>query len=111
MSGIIKATPADAGCYVDSHWGQYAVAHMVARATEWGWHDAELEDIADRHLASISPSDAPGITDDEHEALSDASDSVEQWLNDHVAPEGYSFGWHDGEFFLQSDAWWEVEAY
>jgi hypothetical protein len=104
---IIKATPADAGCYVDGHWGQYAVAHMVNRAEEFGYADAEVIDLADRHMASMGPSGSEGLSFDEHEALSEASDDVEQWLNDHVAPEGYSFGWNGGEFYLWSDATWE----
>lgn len=29
MTDIIKATPEDAGCYVDGHWGQYGTAHMA----------------------------------------------------------------------------------
>ena len=108
---ITRATPEDAGCYVDGHWGQYAVAHMINRAEEFGYGTAEhfgatladpsarqqLEDqqalihLADRHLASMGPSDAPGLSDDEHEVLMQASDDVENWLNKHVAPEGYSF--------------------
>ena len=32
MSDIIKATPEDAGCCVDGHWGIYSVARMVERA-------------------------------------------------------------------------------
>ena len=108
---IVKATAADAGCYVDGHWGQYAVAHMIERATEFGWSDDELEDIAARHIASIGPSTSEPITDDEHEALSDASDEVEAWLNEHAAPEGYSFGWSDGEFFLWPASTWEEDSY
>jgi hypothetical protein len=104
---IIKATPADAGCYVDGHWGRYAVAHMVNRAEEYGYADAEVTGLADRHMASMGPSGTDGLTDDEHEALSDASDSVEAWLNDNVAPDGYAFGWLDGEFYLWSDEQWE----
>jgi hypothetical protein len=104
---IIKATPADAGCYVDGHWGQYAIAHMVNRAEEFGYSDAEVIDLANRHIASIGPSTAPGLSDDEYEALSQACDEVEEWLNDNVAPDGYSFGWHEGEFFLWSDEQWE----
>lgn len=143
MTGIVKLTPADAGCWVDGHWGQYAVAHMVNRAEELGYgrdltsqeserllflkglanetsrmgvdnaeeldslralRDAkEVIDLADRHLASMGPSTSPGLTDDEHEALSDAADSVEQWLNDNVTPEGYHFEWLDGEFYLTED--------
>ncbi len=104
---IVKATPADAGCYVDGHWGQYGIAHMVDRATEFGFEDVGLEDIAGRHLACIGPSTAEPITDDEHQALSDAAGDVEQWLNDNVAPEGHSFGWYEGEFYLWPDAQWE----
>lgn len=104
---ITKATPEDAGCYVDGHWGQYGVAHMVKRAQEFGFDDdAEVVGIADRHLASMSRFAEP-ISDDEHETLMWASDEVENWLNEHVAPEGYSFGWNDGEFFLWSDEEWE----
>ena len=95
------------GCYVDGHWGQYAVAHMVNRAEEFGYDNAEVIDLADRHIAAIGPSDAPGLTFDEFEALSEASDEVETWLNEHVAPEGYSFGWYEGEFYLWADTEWE----
>jgi len=110
LEEIQRATPTVAGCWVDGHWGQYAIAHMVEKAQDWGYADAEVIDIATRHLATIGPSEAPQITDDEHQALSDASDEVEAWLNEHVAPEGFSFGWWEGEFFLNSDAQW-AEAY
>ena len=116
MTDIVKLTPEDAGCWVDGHWGQYAVAHMVNRAEELGYGSQNLPgmsqviDIADRHIASIGPSDAPGITDDEHEALIEASDEVEDWLNHNVTPKGYSFGWHDGEFFLWSTGTWEEDC-
>src|SRR6266704_4844287 len=106
---IIKAPPSDAGCYVDGHWGQYAVAHMINRAEEFGYNNAEVIALADRHIASMGPSDAPGLTVDEYWALNDASDEVEQWLNENIAPEGYSFGWHEGEFFLWNTEQWEQE--
>jgi hypothetical protein len=110
MSDIIKATPEDAGCCVDGHWGIYSVARMVERAQEWGYSDAEVIDLASRHLASMEPSTNEGLTDNEHEHLIDASDDVEEWLNANIAPEGHSFGWYEGEFFLESDQWWN-EAY
>lgn len=125
----------DAGCYVDGHWGQYAVAHMIERATEFGYRDAQLEDYATRHLASMGPGStthddslelggccdvcgtwatdpakycsAPGITDDEHEAMSEGADDVVTWLNTYAVPEGHSWGWEDGEFFLWPDETWE----
>jgi hypothetical protein len=111
MTDVIKATPADAGCWIDGHWGQYGVSRMVDIATDYGYSDTEVIDLASRKMASMGPSTAPGLTDDDEESLSDAADSAESWLNDNVAPEGFSFGWFDGEFFLQSAAWWEDETY
>lgn len=110
---ITKATPEDAGCYVDGHWGQYAVAHAVERAQEFGYGSDgligadEVIRIAAKHLASMGPSTSEPLTDSEYERLMDASDEVTDWLNVNVAPDGYSFGWHDGEFFLGSAEWWE----
>lgn len=106
---IVKAEPEDAGCWVDGHWGQYGLAHLVLKATDYGYADAEMIDYATRHMASMSPNGDEDLTDDEHEAMSDGADDVESWLNAHVAPEGYSFGWQDGEFFLWADAEWEDE--
>lgn len=107
-----RAVPKDAGCYVDGHWGQYAVAHMVSRAEEFGYDNPEVIALADRHMdecthGGITHEGIQPLTDDEHEILIDASDEVENWLNEHIAPEGYFFGWHDGEFFLQSQEWWD----
>lgn len=109
MDTVKRATAADAGCWVDGHYGQYAVAIMVSVATQCGFADDELALIAARHLASMAaPSDSSSqLTDTEAEYLFDSSDRVESWLNEHVAPAGYLFGWHDGEFFLASDDWWQ----
>ncbi len=103
---IERASETDAGCWVDGHWGQYGLARMVSIAEDCGYDDDEVIDIATRHLASIGPSTSEPITDDEHEILRDAADEVEQWLNDNVAPDGYYFGWYDGEFMLWSDETW-----
>lgn len=114
---ITKATPEDEGCYVDGHWGQYATAHMIEVAEEFGYGSAvhfnldsaerdelnaqqAITHLASRKLSSMMPEPSDSLTDEEEEELYEASDSVESWLNEHVAPEGYFFGWHDGEFFL-----------
>lgn len=34
-------------------------------------------------------------------------DQAIEWLNNYVAPAGYEFGFSEGDFFLQSDAWWQ----
>lgn len=104
---VTRLTPEDAGCYVDGHWGQYGVAHMINRAEEFGYAEPEVTALADKHMASMGPSGGEDLTFDEHEALSDASEEAENWLNENVAPEGYSFGWSEGEFNLWSNKEWE----
>lgn len=95
------------GCLVGGHWGQYAPARMIEVAAELGYADREVIDLAERKLAAMMPSTAPDLSDSEDEALVDADDKVVGWLNENVAVEGHMFGWEDGEFFYQPDAWWE----
>lgn len=108
-----KVSAAAAGCWIDGHWGQYGLAKMVEIAAGYGFGDDNAYDelmvwIAKRHLEECRhPGVDLRITDDEHEILSQSADAVEKWLNDNVAPKGYGFGWHDGEFFLQAHDWWE----
>ena len=101
------------GCYVDSHWGQYAIARVVEIAVELG-RQCELDEagrcqlcadekLAERHLAAMGPSTEPGLDGDEFEQLVEAADSAEAWLNDHRAPEGYSWEWNDGDFGLYAN--------
>jgi hypothetical protein len=109
---VVKATPDEAGCWIDGHWGQYGPARLVQLAIAYGWDDEEASELATKHLASMGPSDDEGLTDDEYEALvghGGAADDAEDFLNESVAPDGYLFGWHDGEFFLWSNEDWEVE--
>lgn len=35
------------------------------------------------------------------------AESAEAWLNANVAPDGWAFGWHDGEFMLWPDSDWQ----
>lgn len=107
MSEIIKLTPDDAGCYVDGHWGHYGTAHLVRRAEEYGYSDTEVIALADKHLASMGPSLSEDLTTDEYWTLADAGDEVIEWLNENVTPEGYEFGWYEGEVFLWSDEQWQ----
>lgn len=107
---IERLTAKAAGCWVDGHTGQYAVATMVKLAEDHGYRDDEICALAYRHLAENTPYDIPPLDDDEHEKLMDAADEVEAWMNEHLAPEGFSFGWHDGEFFLWANETWEEEG-
>lgn len=103
---VTRAVPAESGCWIDGHWGQYGTARLVSIAHDHGWHEDDAADIAARHLAAMCPSNAAPVTDEEYGALADSggyAEDAEDWLNAHVAPEGYTFGWHDGEFFLSRD--------
>ena len=107
-----RLTADDAGCFVDEHLGQYATARMVLLAGEFGFPGKGVLAIAAKKWACIGPSTAPELTDREEDYLYELSDEVEQWLNENRAPEGFSFGWFDGGFFLWSDQQWnETEGY
>ena len=106
---IIKADPSDAGCWVDGHWGQYASANVIEMAAAHGWDDAEALGLAQKHLASMGPSTSEELSDEEFSTMMAAIDEAEEWLNENVAPEGFSFGWFDGEFFLMSEEWWSED--
>jgi hypothetical protein len=96
-----RVTPADSGCWVAGHHGHYASAIVIETALNYGWHDTQAAEIAARY---------PELTEHEQDVLNDVVNDAEQWLNEHIAPEGYSFGWHDGEFFLWTTEEWEMEA-
>lgn len=104
---ITKALPSDAGCYVEGWWGQYAGAHMVMRATEFGYSDAEVIALARKKLDEMFPTSGEQLSDDEYEILSDMIEDVETWLNYNVAPALYLFGWYEGEFYLWTEKQWE----
>lgn len=115
---ITRLTPDAAGCWIEGHWGHYGVARMIAIAADLGYTDPatdppfaqpDIVDIARRKLAAMGPSTADDITDDEEEMLLWTVDDVEAWMNEHVAPEGFSFGWNDGEWFLWATETWEEE--
>lgn len=104
-----RATPDNAGCWIDGHWGQYGCARLVELADSYGYPGkADIADASDI-LASMGPSDHEADPE-AWEHIHDAADSAEEWLNDNIAPEGYSFGWYDGEFFLWSQASWDDEG-
>lgn len=47
------------------------------------------------------------LDDDEDKLIFRWAMDAEDWLNRHVVPADYQFGWHDGEFCLQLDEWWD----
>lgn len=103
MNQIVKFNPEDAGCLIDGHWGQYGVARMVQIANSHGYEGWSVVSLADQKLLSMSPSEHEPLSDTQEEFLSGAADEVEMWMNENLAPEGYSFYWEDGEFGLWSN--------
>lgn len=83
-------TAEDYGCWIDGHEGQYAPIILVEIAMEFGFDPGSY--------------DVNNIDD-----VMYVSEEAEDYLNENVAPDGYSFGWFDGEFFLWSFAMWDNE--
>lgn len=102
----MRARPEDAGCWIDGHWGHYTGARLIQIAVANGWGDTQALAVADRYMDGKPQLDSFG-EDLEWEYLWDAVDEAEVFLNEQIAPDGYSFGWFDGEFFLWSDIQWE----
>lgn len=100
MAGIATVEPSDAGCWIGGHWGQYAAPRLCEIAQAHGWEiDAESKAYIDNY--------SNGSAEDS-EIVYELADKAEEWMNRHVAPKGYSFGWQDGEFYLWSIGDWEV---
>lgn len=107
---ITKASSTDAGCWIDGHWGQYGVARMIEIAAEHGYVNPDIAQLANAKMFECAHPGACLLTDSEDETLEDVCDSVVDWLNENVTPEGCSFNWFEGEFFLNSHEDW-LEAY
>lgn len=95
-----------AGCWIDGHWGQYSGARLIQIAVANGWADSHAFAASERFMAGTPLLDEDG-EDLEWEYLWDAADEAEVFLNESIAPEGHSFGWFDGEFFLWEDSQWD----
>jgi hypothetical protein len=103
------------GCWIEGHRGWTASGYLVEIAQSHGMPlDADDKSIVAAYLTGM---DSP-ITlttgevidgDTIHECTVSLADRAEQWLNDNVAPEGWSFGWHDGEFYFWPNDEWEME--
>ena len=110
---LVHGEPADTGCYVEGHWGQYGPDHLADQAEGFGWKpETCLDDprqirlIIDHIETCGYPrdhtdmrSEAVGIISSLWEAHTEAADDIETWLNDHTS-DGHIWHWTDGEFFL-----------
>lgn len=89
---VVNGQPADTGCWVEGHWGQYGPDHLADQAETLGWEPdtwsddpRQLRDIADTIEAWNFPS-SYGVTSQLWELRVEALDKLEFWLNDHTPP-------------------------
>jgi hypothetical protein len=94
-----------AACIFESHHGWHNVYRVVDLAVA---HGLQLDD-ADTATMTVYRS---GEFDDPNvgEFAVEISESAEHYLNTHLMAGGWSFGWHDGDFYLASAAWWELDG-
>lgn len=95
----MNETELEPGCYIDGHWGQYGPARLLQMAGEMGWKSDVLP-LAEKKLHSMAMGGTEEITEDEDERIDYAVDFAEEWLNDHMAPEGLYWFWYECEFYL-----------
>lgn len=106
MSDIIHLTEADAGVYVSASFGDHAIARMVivANSFGYGWDDDTQQanvDLAQRQFNTLTSPTDTALTDADLSTLSDAATSAEEWLNETIVPEGFSFSWNEaGQFVM-----------
>lgn len=107
---VTRASPDQAGVWVDEVHGIYAPVGMADVALAFGWQpndlDAAIIEWARHPERALSDALAAVDIDSLPEFWAELQGDIEQWLNDHVAPDGHSFGWHDGSFHLASATWW-----
>lgn len=92
---------AGAVCIFDGHAGWHNLYRLVDLAVAHGM----VLNAADRAMIEAYRSGEPP----ENDYADDIADSAEAYLNDQVVNDGWSFGWHDSEFFLANTAWWEID--
>jgi hypothetical protein len=91
----------NAGCWIDGHWGHYSGARLIQIAEAYRWNDEMAISMAQSYMGSGGDIPNGALVE-----FYDLVDEAENYLNT-IAPEGYSFGWRDGEFFLLSNEEWE----
>lgn len=115
---LVNGHAVEPGCWVDGHWGQYGPDHLADRAEELGWEPGSwAEDPrAVRNIIETIEEWGYGKYDDVQNVIGalwgltfTGADDIETWLNEHT-DEGYSWGWHDGEFYLWPTETWEEEG-
>lgn len=86
------------GCYVDGHWGQFALAHLIEQFS--GDDDAlALAALKMRQMSRDAKPLGLAVEENLFEELLDIADGIESALNARLG-EGFVAHWFDGEFFI-----------
>jgi len=84
-----KADASSAGCWFDNGRGWRIAGAIVEEAIAWGYKPTEEYNRVLKEAEEDSDIDI-----DEWEFISDEAQDAEDWMNEHVAPKGYFFGYH-----------------
>ncbi len=99
---IVNGHPADTGCYVEGHWGQYGPDHLYEQALTFGYSSEGYvggNPIVWREIAEDGVNPLGISVEDAWDLLEQSADDIEQWLNSHTE-DGFVWHWDGGEFFL-----------
>lgn len=114
--GITRWSPEDAGCIFEGSRGWRISAEVIRLAWNCGMpHDADdvliVESFENQTTVILSDGTKVGNGANDSQNAADfildqggMTDNAETWLNENVAPEGFAFGFHGGEFFLACTA-------
>lgn len=107
----LNITHADCGCYVDGHWGNYALSRMLEitdgilgsgfyAQAERAWRETPVPVWTGyRYVDGPTPEPDEEWDDYTFDGLAEIAAEAETALNN-ATPEGLLWHWHDGEFFL-----------
>ena len=100
---LVNGVAAELGCYIDSHRGQYGPDMLPDVCASFGINLNDFGTLPSeyRHQAENGNVDA-------WEQYYDATQALENLLNDATPIEGYGWFWNDGDFGLyayEDDGW------
>jgi len=103
LQSIADSTPAERktatvfepGCIFDSHRGHYIYPEIIKLA------ESEGRALDDRMIGLVESYDKDYHEESyDYEAIIEESEAAIGWLNDNRRPEGFWFGWWEGDFGL-----------
>lgn len=98
LATLTPATADDAGCWVDGLHGWRSIPQMIDIAVSRGWPIEPSDDVI---LELYGRDGTMGA-----EAVAEIAEDALTFMNESIAPQGFAFGWYEGDFMLWSEADW-----